>query len=726
MKIIPRLPQTQLDKLPKTNTSKLNNLSVWKSLKIMPKRSRTSTLKRCKGSRGRTLLNLTYKVKLLHLDQLISIQIYKLRFLNRAWNQKVSNREYQHSKKHSLHNFTNRLQKPSENEKSPLGAKPPGQKTSRNLSQERDFCEISSILIQNNDVSADHSVHDYIPVDHNEIKRNSLAEARARKDSTKSHDFQSIGSRNFHLNIMYLMKEDQDNKSLTKDVGSINQIKNEQGEINKDSPYSSESKNNSYPSEKDNYMSNQDYLPLKKAESEASRYTSAAKSTTNTNNLMKDNSPQLLSAPDPVQQSVLYSINLRNNGPSKPISKFDSNVKSQEFDFEGSVPSHGQTLVQVRHMRSTSLHQEEFCNAKKSISNLEESSSHQKTQEADIVKKNGNDIRTLDAARDLIRTFRVRLSSFAYVVDNNLLDENYTREIIALIKDHNDNKYLLSNKDAELLTKLENAISSTHRDSVKSNDIDHGHDQKGSRSVSANMKGPKYISTSIKDLENMQEISKLQGLKKQCEPDMINDSASSGQGSNQDDRSINLRLNLGATKEPNLLYSKSNSKYTGENIATGYYSSERASAGTYRIEKSPINYTSNSNTVNIYNQFSGQDMKSVQYIDSIDAFIYSSRPTRELYTAPKTFTEDNSYGFRKVSGLPDISDAVSSRGKASVDVQNLIEKQKRNLEEFDKIKKENTIKNVIKGVIDIYNSGKGPQTDLKQEWSDRDSKKSPN
>lgn len=69
-----------------------------------------------------------------------------------------------------------------------------------------------------------------------------------------------------------------------------------------------------------------------------------------------------------------------------------------------------------------------------------------------------HEIRTLDSARDLIRTFKIKLYSLSYAVDNNLLDDYYTEEIFHLIKEYNQNKYILQNNDISVLKKLENAV----------------------------------------------------------------------------------------------------------------------------------------------------------------------------------------------------------------------------------------------------------------------------
>ena len=68
------------------------------------------------------------------------------------------------------------------------------------------------------------------------------------------------------------------------------------------------------------------------------------------------------------------------------------------------------------------------------------------------------EIRSLDSARDRIRAFKIKLYSLSYAVDNSLLDDYYTEEIIHIIQDYNANKYLLSTNDYIVLKKLENAV----------------------------------------------------------------------------------------------------------------------------------------------------------------------------------------------------------------------------------------------------------------------------
>lgn len=78
----------------------------------------------------------------------------------------------------------------------------------------------------------------------------------------------------------------------------------------------------------------------------------------------------------------------------------------------------------------------------------------------DSRKNNVHDIRSLDMARDVIRTFKIKLYSLSYAVDNNLIDDYYTEEIINLLKEHNEQKYTLASGDVTVLKKLENAVIS--------------------------------------------------------------------------------------------------------------------------------------------------------------------------------------------------------------------------------------------------------------------------
>ena len=67
------------------------------------------------------------------------------------------------------------------------------------------------------------------------------------------------------------------------------------------------------------------------------------------------------------------------------------------------------------------------------------------------------------------------------------------------------------------------------------------------------------------------------------------------------------------------------------------------------------------------------------------------------------------------SGFIDPSE-YSSRGKANPEVQHLIEKQKRNLEEFDKMKK---AKNFEIGIVDVYNTSRPSYQEARPEVPER-------
>jgi len=56
-------------------------------------------------------------------------------------------------------------------------------------------------------------------------------------------------------------------------------------------------------------------------------------------------------------------------------------------------------------------------------------------------------------------------------------------------------------------------------------------------------------------------------------------------------------------------------------------------------------------------------------------------------------------------------------------VQSLIEKQKRNLEDFDKIKKEFGSKNFVLGMLDAYNGNKPSYNEIRQDKTDREATK---
>lgn len=47
-----------------------------------------------------------------------------------------------------------------------------------------------------------------------------------------------------------------------------------------------------------------------------------------------------------------------------------------------------------------------------------------------------------------------------YVVDNNLLDEYYTSEIVKLLKEYSENRYTLATGDVISLKKLESIVTS--------------------------------------------------------------------------------------------------------------------------------------------------------------------------------------------------------------------------------------------------------------------------
>ena len=496
-----------------------------------------------------------------------------------------------------------------------VGNRGSDKKGSRDGTPEKGFSEISSIVMLPNDQSPDQSVDEYILSqahdDDKEKKKYSTVDPRSNGDHQQ---IQPIASPNFHLNIRYLMSNE----------GSQSQVQHHHHHAHSTNPVVSSSKSHEkgltsllpkgqsqgkitkmLPTNFD-----PEYLLAPQVHLSADKRTSEPTMRGTVSSHKSKESPQ---KDDPPRPNTLYYLNFRRDEAKRSLSREKNvahSVKSQTLDQEGSMsPSiHSQSLT--KHIRSTSLHNKQFGALKRQAAaiaiaaSMEDSNSIQNStqrllqESSEGPKKGTNEIRTLEEARDLVRNFRVKLTSLAYVVDKNFVDEKYSQEISNLIKEYNENKYILSTKDQVLLAKVEAAILKTERnDSNEAQKVPTEQAYKSTRSVSVNPKvATKYVTTSIKDLETRQDDSPYQIYKKSADLNGFNDSTSSERGSNHEEKTTNANSSAGQTKESSLLYSK--------NKGGLVYSSGRNSN----------NQTASGNAINIYNQFAMQDIRPFQYI----------------------------------------------------------------------------------------------------------------
>ena len=466
-------------------------------------------------------------------------------------------------------------------------------KVSGENSPVKGFSELSSIVIQPNEHSIDQSVDDLL--------QNS--EEKAKKDLVRTQEIQPpiITSPNFHLNIKYLMGTEGQNH---KNINAKESLP----------PPKSMERTGNYQSKKEvsrkkgprsfNNLDPEHTSPPQQSQLLMQRVVSGptfiqAKQILADQQRSKDTSPPIQSFRDEnSQQKTLYYLNFKREDPQRNPQHgnyFNTSIKNHTMEPEGgSIPDAYGFQFQAKHLRSNSMHPEDGLAPRRYFGvAVDELISQQKSHE--VEKKNMNDIMSLDAARGLVRTFRTKLSSLAYAVDNNKLDESSSKEICSLIKDYNENKYLLSNKDHEMLSKLETAIHNIPNNEITTalnRDLTFDQTQKPPRSVSVNMI-TKHIATSIKDLECKQlDESPYKPYKKSVDFNAFNDSVSSGRGSNHDDKTTTTNSSLGVTKEPSLLYSKGK--------------------GNWIPSLGKASNTQTGNTINIYNQFAIQDLKQIR------------------------------------------------------------------------------------------------------------------
>lgn len=96
------------------------------------------------------------------------------------------------------------------------------------------------------------------------------------------------------------------------------------------------------------------------------------------------------------------------------------------------------------------------------------------------------------------------------------------------------------------------------------------------------------------------------------------------------------------------------------------------------------------------------------------------RSSKEYYTSPKNPSEEWLNPRRSLQGE---NSETTSKGKTSQEVQNLIEKQKKHLEDFDK-KKDYASKNFVLGMMDTYGgNNKLTYHEIRQDKTERELQK---